>query len=74
MQLHRLFADEEHVGSGTRQDLRIHGDGAARLGPEQRRSLSERRRRYENSTHVIDTTGRGALESHGHAPSAGNPL
>jgi hypothetical protein len=54
----RLFVEEERVGFGTWQDLRIYGDDAARLSPEQRRALIEQLRRYENFTHVIDMVGR----------------
>jgi hypothetical protein len=59
----RLFVEEERVGFGTWQDLRIYGEDATRLSPEQRRALIEQLRRYENFTHVIDMIGRGALES-----------
>jgi hypothetical protein len=59
----RLFVEEERVGFGTWQDLRIYGDDAARLAPEQRRALIEQLRRYENFTHVIDLIGKGSLES-----------
>ncbi|HEX4389591.1 MAG TPA: hypothetical protein VH109_13275 [Steroidobacteraceae bacterium] len=59
----RLFVEEERIGFGTWQDLRIFGDDASRLSPEQRRALIEQLRRYENFTHVIDTIGRGALQS-----------
>ena len=58
-----LFVEEERVGFRTWQDLRIFGDDAARLTAEQRGALSEQLRRYENFTHVIDTIGKGALES-----------
>jgi hypothetical protein len=59
----RLFVEEERIGFGTWQDLRVYGDDASRLSPEQRRALIEQLRRYENFTHVIDTIGRGALQS-----------
>jgi hypothetical protein len=57
------FVEEERVGFATWQDLRIYGEDAAGLTPEQRRALIEQLRRYENFTHVIDTIGKGALES-----------
>src|SRR5262249_20644489 len=53
----RLFVEKERVGFGTWQDLRIYGDDAAHLSPEQRRALIEQLRRYENFTHVIDMIG-----------------
>ena len=59
----RLFVEEERVGFGTWQDLRIYGEDAAHLSPEQRRALIEQLRRYENFTRVIDMIGKGALES-----------
>jgi hypothetical protein len=58
-----LFVEEERLGFRTWQDLRIYGDDAAQLTPEQRRGLIEQLRRYENFTHVIDIIGKGALES-----------
>ena len=58
-----LFVEEERVGFRTWQDLRIYGDDAAHLTPEQRGALIEQLRRYENFTHVIDTIGKGALET-----------